>query len=112
MQAIGTEIFLQLRRLSKKTLGMRAVATKNERAQLEMKIMKYRLMARHMAADPVESERIRALVAELERKLREIDGWWPSLKAKWPMSASTVCRAAAGPICAARRSMMTARPLI
>ncbi|WP_339033598.1 hypothetical protein WHZ78_17550 [Bradyrhizobium symbiodeficiens] len=49
------------------------MATKNERVQLEMKIMKYRLIARQMAADPVESERIRVLVADLEKKLREID---------------------------------------
>ncbi|WP_168213660.1 hypothetical protein [Bradyrhizobium cosmicum] len=52
---------------------MRVVATKNERVQLEMKIMKYRMMARQMAADPVESERIRGLVMELEKKLRAID---------------------------------------
>ena len=49
------------------------MASKNERVQLEMKIMRYRLMARQMAADPAESERIRGLVAELEKKLREID---------------------------------------
>jgi hypothetical protein len=47
--------------------------SKNERVELEMKIMKYRLMARQMAADPDASKRIRELVADLERKLREID---------------------------------------
>ena len=49
------------------------MANKNQRVQLEMKIMKYRLIARQMAADPVESDRIRELITELERKLREID---------------------------------------
>ena len=44
----------------------------NERLELELKIMKYRAMARD-ANDPVTTERIQALVAELERKLREID---------------------------------------
>lgn len=49
------------------------MANKNQRVQLEMKIMKYRLIARQMAADPVESDRTRELITELERKLREID---------------------------------------
>ena len=49
------------------------MASKNERVELEMKIMKYRLMARQMAGDPAEAERIGGLVAELEKKLREID---------------------------------------
>lgn len=47
--------------------------SKNERAELEMKMMKYRRLARQMAADPEESKRIRELVADLERRLREID---------------------------------------
>jgi hypothetical protein len=46
--------------------------SKNERVELEMKIMKYRDMAR-LSPDPVTAERIKALVAELEQKLREID---------------------------------------
>jgi len=46
--------------------------SKNERVELEMKIMKYRAMARD-ATDPVTTERIETLVAELEQKLREID---------------------------------------
>lgn len=46
---------------------------KNERVQLEMQILKYRQIARQMAADAEEAERIRALVADLEQKLREID---------------------------------------
>lgn len=49
------------------------MASKSERVELEMKIMKYRLMARQMAADPEESKRIHELVADFERKLREID---------------------------------------
>jgi hypothetical protein len=47
--------------------------SKNERVELEMQIMKYRLMARRIAADPKTSERIEGLVAELQQKLREID---------------------------------------
>jgi hypothetical protein len=47
--------------------------SKNERVELEMKIMKYRAMARQVAADPKTSQRIKVLVAELEQKLREID---------------------------------------
>lgn len=34
------------------------MASKSERVELEMKIMKCRLMARQMAADPEESKRI------------------------------------------------------
>ncbi len=48
------------------------LANKNERVELEMKIMKYRALARD-AADPVTIERIDALIAELQQKLREID---------------------------------------
>jgi hypothetical protein len=44
----------------------------NERVELEMKIMKYRALARD-APDKLTVERIAALVAELEQKLREID---------------------------------------
>jgi hypothetical protein len=45
--------------------------SKNERVELEMKIMKARQLAR--AADDLTRERLNALVAELEQKLREID---------------------------------------
>jgi hypothetical protein len=48
------------------------MAHKNERVELEMKIMKYRALARQ-AGDDVTRTRIKELVAELERKLREID---------------------------------------
>jgi hypothetical protein len=47
------------------------MAHKNNRVELEMKIMKYRLLARQ--ADDVTGERIENLVVELELKLREID---------------------------------------
>jgi hypothetical protein len=50
----------------------RFMAHKNERVELEMKIMKYRALARQ-AGDDVTRARIKELVAELERKLREID---------------------------------------
>jgi hypothetical protein len=49
-----------------------AQESKNERVQLEMKIMKYRSLARK-ATDDTTAQRIEALVAELEQKLREID---------------------------------------
>jgi hypothetical protein len=45
--------------------------SKNERVELEMKIMKVRQMAR--AADDLTRQRLNAWVAELEQKLREID---------------------------------------
>jgi hypothetical protein len=48
------------------------MAHKNERVELEMKIMKYRALARQ-AGDDVTCTRIKELVADLERKLREID---------------------------------------
>ena len=46
--------------------------SKNERVELEMKIMKYRQLARQ-APDAETAQRIRELVAELEQKQREID---------------------------------------
>jgi len=46
--------------------------SKNERVELEMKIMKYRALARD-APDQLTAKRIATLVAELEQKLREID---------------------------------------
>jgi hypothetical protein len=45
--------------------------SKNERVELEMKIMKARQLAR--AADDLTRERLNELIAELEQKLREID---------------------------------------
>jgi hypothetical protein len=44
----------------------------NNRVELEMKIVKYRSLARQ-ATDDETMQRIKALVAELEQKLREID---------------------------------------
>jgi hypothetical protein len=43
-----------------------------DRAALEMKIMKYRALARD-APDKLTTDRIETLVAELEQKRREID---------------------------------------
>jgi len=51
---------------------MRSMAQKNDRVELEMKIVKYRSLARR-AADDETTQRIKALIAELEQKLREID---------------------------------------
>ena len=45
--------------------------SKNERVELEMKILKIRQLARQ--ADDLTRERLEGLVAELEQKLREID---------------------------------------
>jgi hypothetical protein len=46
---------------------------KNERVELEMKIMKYRQMAMLATSDDVTRQRIMSLVREMEQKLREID---------------------------------------
>jgi hypothetical protein len=46
---------------------------KNERVELEMKIMKYRQMAVLAVSDELTRQRIRNLIAELEQKLRDID---------------------------------------
>lgn len=46
--------------------------SQNDRVELEMKIMKYRMLARR-APDELTAERILELIAELEQKLREID---------------------------------------
>jgi hypothetical protein len=51
---------------------MRSVAQKNDRVELEMKIVKYRLLA-PQATDDETAQRTKALVAELEQKLREVD---------------------------------------
>jgi hypothetical protein len=46
--------------------------SKNERVELEMKIMKYRLIARRVTDDETK-QRINGLIAELAQKVREID---------------------------------------
>ncbi|MCS3502828.1 hypothetical protein M2189_007659 [Bradyrhizobium japonicum] len=46
---------------------------KNERVELEMKIMKYRAFLRQMALDPETEARIQELIADLESQLRSID---------------------------------------
>jgi hypothetical protein len=46
---------------------------KNERVELEMKIMKYRQIARRIADDEELLKRFDVQIAELEQKLREID---------------------------------------
>jgi hypothetical protein len=59
-------------RPSNLTKGQRPMAHKNERVELEMKIMKYSLLARE-AGDEISKGRVKTLIAELEQKLREID---------------------------------------
>ena len=54
-------------------LGIRAVRSKNERIELEMKILRYRSLARQIATDPETQQRITELISDLEKKLREID---------------------------------------
>jgi hypothetical protein len=49
------------------------VRTRNERVELEMKILKYRKMAMLATSDDETRNRILSLVTELEQKLREID---------------------------------------
>ena len=46
---------------------------KNDRVELEIKIIKYRALARQ-APDVETTQRINGLIAELEQKLGEIDG--------------------------------------
>jgi hypothetical protein len=46
---------------------------KNERVELEMKILRYRQLQRLNATDPETTERIGALIVELQQKLRAID---------------------------------------
>jgi hypothetical protein len=57
----------------KKMLGMPAVRSKNERVELEMKILRYRRLARQIATDPDTAQRIKELIADLEKELRAID---------------------------------------
>ena len=47
--------------------------SESERVKLEMKILRYRRIARQIATDPDTAQRIKELVADLERQLREID---------------------------------------
>jgi hypothetical protein len=47
--------------------------SKNERVELEMKILHYRKLARQIATDPETQRRIMELIAGLEIELREID---------------------------------------
>jgi hypothetical protein len=57
---------------STKDAGNLQVPPKNERVELEMKIMKYRLQALG-ESDLATIERLEILIAKLEQKLREID---------------------------------------
>jgi hypothetical protein len=47
------------------------LASKNERVELEMKILKARQLSR--GADDLTRQRLKALIEDLEQKLREID---------------------------------------
>lgn len=52
-------------------MGIAAVAHRNERVQLEMKIMKYRQVARQASSDDVNRQRIEELISELEEAARD-----------------------------------------
>jgi hypothetical protein len=54
-------------------MGMPAVQSKSERVVLEMKILRYRRLARQIATEPDTARRIKELIADMERQLREID---------------------------------------
>jgi hypothetical protein len=61
---------------------------KNERVELEIKIIRYRALSQQ-ASDAVTTQRINGLISELEKKLREIDeqgrlSWLP-LQSNAPM---------------------------
>ena len=47
--------------------------SENERVKLEMKILRYRRLTRQIATDLDTARRIKELIADLERQLREID---------------------------------------
>ena len=49
------------------------VRSRNERVELEMKILRYRKLARQIATDPTTQRRIEELISDLEKELREID---------------------------------------
>jgi hypothetical protein len=53
--------------------GNSDVRSNNERVELEMKILRYRKLARQIATDPLTVQRIKGLIADLEKELREID---------------------------------------
>ena len=56
-----------------KGVGNFVVKSRNERVELEMKIPRYRKLARQIATDPVTQRRIEELILDLEKELREID---------------------------------------
>jgi hypothetical protein len=54
-------------------LRILAMPSQNERVELEMKIPRYSSLASQIATAPETQRRIRELISDLERKLREID---------------------------------------
>jgi hypothetical protein len=48
-------------------------AVKKERVELEMKILRYRKLARQIETDPGPAQRTKELIADLEKELRGID---------------------------------------
>jgi hypothetical protein len=66
------------------------VRSKNERVELEMKILRYRKLARQIATDPDTAQRSHEMIADLEKELREIDG------KGWPLRGTLSCAGRSG----------------
>lgn len=64
---------VEKRLVQSRPLRVPAARSKNERVELEMKILRYRKLARQMATNPDTAQRIKELIADLEKELREID---------------------------------------
>ena len=62
--------------------------SENERVKLELKILRYRRLARQMAADPDTMRRVKELIADLERQLREIDEYAVDIQPRGMRSTS------------------------
>jgi hypothetical protein len=54
-------------------MKLRAVPHKNERVELEMKILRYRQLVERATWDEDAAKRLKEVIAELERPLGEID---------------------------------------
>jgi hypothetical protein len=54
-------------------MGILAVRSTNGRVELEMKILRYRKLARQIPTDPETAQRIKELIDDLERELKAIN---------------------------------------
>ena len=70
----GIELFYERRIVARfRVRECVPVPSKNERVELEMKILDYRRLRRQISTDPITVKRIDELIAELQQQLREID---------------------------------------